>query len=66
MASLAAFIFLVVVPIWSVATILIRWIESWDVPADIETSSPAELSHRLALLEDIVKSDRSRLVRDSP
>jgi hypothetical protein len=65
MASLAAFIFLVVVPIWSLATILVRWIESWEVPPDLETTSPAEISHRLALLEEIVKSDQSELARGS-
>jgi hypothetical protein len=63
MASLAAFVFLVVVPIWSIATILVRWIESWEVPPDIETTSPAELSHRLALLEQIVKSDQAEPAR---
>jgi hypothetical protein len=63
MASLATFIFLVVVPIWSVATILVRWIESWEVPPDIEVASPAELSHRLALLEQIVKSDQAEPAR---
>ncbi len=63
MASLATFIFLVAVPIWGIATILIRWIESWEVPPDIDTSSPAEISHRLALLEEIVRSDQSELAR---
>jgi hypothetical protein len=63
MTSLAAFIFLVVVPTWGIATILVRWIESWEMPPDLEAPSPAEISHRLALLEQIVKSDQSEPAR---
>jgi hypothetical protein len=67
MSSLAAFIFLVVIPIWSAAAIIVRWIEAWGAKPASETSgyvaTPEEMERRIALLEDVLKADRSPVVQ---
>jgi hypothetical protein len=67
MSSLAAFIFLVVIPIWSAAAIIVRWIEAWGAKSAPETSgylaTPEEMAQRIAVLEDVLKADRSRVVQ---
>jgi hypothetical protein len=67
MSSLAAFIFLVVIPIWSAAAIIVRWIEAWGAKSAPEASgylvTPEEMAHRIAVLEDVLKADRSRVVQ---
>ena len=67
MSSLAAFIFLVVIPIWSAAAIIVRWIEAWDRKPASEasgyTATPEEMERRIALLEDVLKVDRSPVVQ---
>ncbi len=64
MASIAEFIFLNAIPIWSGAALIVKWIESWDVDmsfgADATASSPEEMARRIAFLEDVVKSERAR------
>ncbi|SEC69331.1 hypothetical protein [Bradyrhizobium erythrophlei] len=65
MSSLAAFIFLVVIPIWSGAAIIVRQIEAWGAKLASETSghlsTPEEMERRIALLEDVLKLDRPRV-----
>ena len=67
MSSLAAFIFLVVIPIWSAAAIIIRWIEAWGAKPASEISgclaTPEEMERRIALPEDVLKVDRSPVVQ---
>ena len=67
MSSLAAFIFLVVIPIWSAAAIIVRWIEAWGAKSVPEASgylvTPEEMAQRIAVLEDVLKADRSRVVQ---
>ena len=67
MSSLAAFVFLVVIPIWSAAAIIVRWIEAWGAKPASEGSgylaTPDEMARRIALLEDVLKADRSRVVQ---
>jgi len=67
MSSLAAFIFLVVIPIWSAAAIIVRWIEAWGAKSAPEASdylaTPEEMARRIALLEDVLKGDRSRVAQ---
>jgi len=66
MSSLAAFVFLVVIPIWSAAAIIARWIEAWGAKPASEASgylaTPEEMARRITLLEDVLKADRSRVV----
>ena len=49
MLSLAAFIYLVVIPIWSAAAIIVRWIEAWGAKPASEGSgylaTPDEIAH---------------------
>jgi hypothetical protein len=59
MALALEFIFLVVIPIWSAATLTIRWIEAWASETDdeliselLETSD--EMSRRVKALESVV------------
>jgi hypothetical protein len=67
MLSLAAFIFLVVIPIWSAAAIIVGWIEAWGAQPASEASgylaTPEEMARRITLLEDVLKADRSRVVQ---
>jgi hypothetical protein len=67
MSSLAAFIFLVVIPIWSAAAIIVRWIEAWGAKPASEASgylaTPEEMERRIALLEDVLKADRLPVVQ---
>jgi len=67
MSSLAAFIFLVVIPIWSAAAIIVRWIEAWGAKPASEASgylaTPEEMARRITILEDVLKADRSRVVQ---
>jgi hypothetical protein len=66
MSSLAAFIFLVVIPIWSVATIIVRWIEARSAKSASEAGyliTPEEMARRITLLEEVLKADRSRVVQ---
>ena len=67
MSSLAAFIFLVVIPIWSAAAIIVRWIEAWGArPASAAPgclATPEEMERRIALLEDVLKADRLPVVQ---
>jgi hypothetical protein len=67
MSSLAAFIFLIVIPIWSAAAIIVRWIEAWGAKSTPEASdylaTPEEMARRIALLEDVLKADRSRVAQ---
>jgi hypothetical protein len=66
MSSLAAFIFLVVIPIWSAAAIIVRWIEVWGAKSASEAGylvTPEEMARRITLLEDVLKADRSRVVQ---
>jgi hypothetical protein len=67
MSSLAAFIFLVVIPIWSAAAIIVRWIEAWGAKPGSEASgylaTPEEMERRIALLEDVLKADRLPVVQ---
>jgi hypothetical protein len=66
MSSLAAFIFLVVIPIWSAATIIVRWIEARGAKSASEAGyliTPEEMARRITLLEEVLKADRSRVVQ---
>jgi hypothetical protein len=65
MSSLATFIFLVVIPIWSAAAIIERWIEAWGAKsgASGHLATREEMEWRIALLEDVLKADRSRVVQ---
>lgn len=67
MLSLAIFIFLVVIPIWSAATIMVRWIEAWGAKSAPAVSgylaTPEEMARRIALLEDVLKADKSRVAQ---
>jgi hypothetical protein len=64
MFSLAAFIFLGVIPIWSAAAIIVRWIEAWGAKSEASgLAAPEEMERRIALLEDVLKTDRSRVVQ---
>jgi hypothetical protein len=67
MSSLAAFIFLVVIPIWSAAAIIVRWIEAWGARPGSAASgclaTPEEMERRIALLEDVLKTDRLPVVQ---
>jgi hypothetical protein len=67
MSSLAAFIVLVVIPIWSAAAIIVRWIEAWGVQSASEASghpvTPEEMERRISLLEDVLKADRPHVVQ---
>jgi hypothetical protein len=64
MSSLAAFIFLVVIPIWSAAAIIVRWIEAWGAKSGASgLATPEEMERRIALLEDVLKPDKPRVVQ---
>ncbi len=67
MSSLAIFIFLVVIPIWSAATIVIRWIEAWGAKPAPEASgylaTPQEMARRITFLEEVLKADKSRVAQ---
>ena len=66
MSSLAAFIFLVVIPIWSAATIIVGWIEARSAKSASEAGyliTPEEMARRITLLEEVLKADRSRVVQ---
>lgn len=64
MASAAIFLFVVVVPIWSAATLLTRWIESWAEAEPGEESVGAlvesvdEMTLRIAALERVLTENK--------
>jgi hypothetical protein len=65
MASAAIFFFVVVVPIWSVATILTRWIETWgeaeggDKAVGSLIESVDEMTARIAALEKVLAESKA-------
>ncbi len=64
--SLAAFVFLVAIPIWSVATVITRRIEAWanetdDAAMDTLIGATGEMSQRVAALESVLKHDKHKL-----
>jgi Phage shock protein B len=65
MASAAIFFFVVVVPIWSAATILTRWIETWAEAEGGEEAvgslieSVDEMTARIAALEKVLAENRA-------
>jgi hypothetical protein len=65
MSSLATFIFLVVIPIWSAAAIIVRWIEAWGAKSEAsgQLATREEMERRIILLEEVLKADRSRVVQ---
>ncbi len=59
MAFAAEFIFLVVIPIWTIATLITKWIEGWasvseDELIDEIVGASGELSKRVAALEGVI------------
>ncbi len=61
--SIAEFVFLIAIPIWSAATLVVKWIESWEFDLtfgseDSRAATPEEMTRRIALLEDVVQSNR--------
>jgi phage shock protein B len=67
MTSALIFFFVVVVPIWSAATILTRWIESWE---EAESGGQAvgsliesvdEMAARIAALEKVLAENKATL-----
>lgn len=62
MSSMVVFILVVVIPIWGCAAIMIRGIEAWGEKPNPEASgylaTPEELTRRIAVLEDVLNSDR--------
>ena len=64
MASAAIFFFVVVVPIWSAATLLTRWIETWAETEGGEKAvgslieSVDEMTARIAALERVLADNK--------
>jgi len=65
MASAVIFFFVVVVPIWSAATLLTRWIETWAETGGGEQAvgsligSVDEMTVRIAALEKVLAETRA-------
>jgi hypothetical protein len=69
MSSFAVFVLLVVIPIWSCAAIMIRWIEAWGERSTTEASAylatPEEMARRIAVLEEVLNADRARVIHEN-
>jgi hypothetical protein len=69
MSSFAVFVLVVVIPIWTGAAILIRWIEAWGEKSTPEASAylatPEEMARRIAVLEDVLNADRASVIHEN-
>jgi hypothetical protein len=69
MSSFAVFVLLVVIPIWSSAAIMIRWIEAWGESSTTEAlaclATPEEMARRIAVLEEVLNADRTRVIHEN-
>lgn len=68
MTSVALFFFLIVIPIWSVATVIIRGIEASAGSEDDQEliESVSDISARITTLEDVMMRDKAGLKNGVP